>query len=65
MSLENNRSSMGIPLKRRKLRPMSQINVTPMVDIMLVLLIVFMVSAPLLTTGVPRKPSKGNHLYFV
>ena len=32
---------------------MSQINVTPMVDVMLVLLIVFMVSAPLLTVGVP------------
>ncbi len=34
-------------------RPMSEINVTPMVDVMLVLLIVFMVTAPLLTTGVP------------
>ncbi|MEM9188144.1 MAG: biopolymer transporter ExbD [Myxococcota bacterium] len=32
--------------------PMSEINVTPMVDVMLVLLIIFMVSAPLLTTGV-------------
>jgi len=32
---------------------MSEINVTPMVDVMLVLLIVFMVSAPLLTVGVP------------
>ncbi|MCK5041730.1 MAG: protein TolR [Sphingomonadales bacterium] len=32
---------------------MSQINVTPMVDVMLVLLIVFMVTAPLLTVGVP------------
>ena len=32
---------------------MSQINVTPMVDVMLVLLIIFMVSAPLLTVGVP------------
>jgi biopolymer transport protein TolR len=38
---------------RRKSRPMSDINVTPMVDVMLVLLIVFMVTAPLLTVGVP------------
>ena len=34
-------------------RPMAEINVTPMVDVMLVLLIIFMVSAPLLTVGVP------------
>ncbi len=34
-------------------RPMSEINVTPFVDVMLVLLIVFMVAAPLLATGVP------------
>ena len=33
--------------------PMSEINVTPMVDVMLVLLIVFMVAAPLMTVGVP------------
>lgn len=33
--------------------PISEINVTPMVDVMLVLLIVFMVAAPLMTTGVP------------
>ena len=41
--------------KRRHRRHgvMSEINVTPMVDVMLVLLIVFMVSAPLLTVGVP------------
>ena len=41
--------------KRRKRRRsvMSEINVTPMVDVMLVLLIIFMVSAPLLTVGVP------------
>jgi biopolymer transport protein TolR len=32
---------------------MSEINVTPMVDVMLVLLIIFMVSAPLMTVGVP------------
>ena len=34
-------------------RPMSEINVTPFVDVMLVLLIVFMVTAPLLTVGIP------------
>ncbi|HVJ53880.1 MAG TPA: protein TolR [Aliidongia sp.] len=37
----------------RGYRPMAEINVTPMVDVMLVLLIVFMVAAPLLTVGVP------------
>tara|TARA_R110002124_G_scaffold64985_2_gene177385 strand:+ start:186257 stop:186709 length:453 start_codon:yes stop_codon:yes gene_type:complete len=37
---------------RRGYSPMSEINVTPFVDVMLVLLIVFMVSAPLLTAGV-------------
>lgn len=37
---------------RRRYRPLSEINVTPFVDVMLVLLIVFMVTAPLLTTGV-------------
>lgn len=35
--------------------PMSEINVTPFVDVMLVLLIIFMVAAPLLTVGVPLK----------
>ena len=39
--------------RRRRSRPMSEINVTPFVDVMLVLLIVFMVTAPLLTVGVP------------
>jgi biopolymer transport protein TolR len=39
--------------RRRSYRPMSEINVTPMVDVMLVLLIIFMVAAPLLTVGVP------------
>ena len=37
---------------RGRYRPMAEINVTPMVDVMLVLLIVFMVTAPLMTTGV-------------
>ncbi|SHO62979.1 biopolymer transport protein TolR [Pseudoxanthobacter soli DSM 19599] len=39
--------------RRYRRRVMSEINVTPLVDVMLVLLIVFMVSAPLLTVGVP------------
>ena len=38
---------------RRRVAPMAEINVTPMVDVMLVLLIIFMVTAPLLTSGVP------------
>ncbi|MCB8839275.1 protein TolR [Aurantimonas sp. VKM B-3413] len=38
---------------RTRRRPMSEINVTPMVDVMLVLLIIFMVAAPMLTVGVP------------
>lgn len=37
----------------RGYRPMAEINVTPFVDVMLVLLVVFMVAAPLLTAGVP------------
>lgn len=36
-----------------RVKPMSEINVTPFVDVMLVLLIIFMVAAPLLTVGVP------------
>src|SRR3712207_4712853 len=38
---------------RRRHSPMAEINVTPFVDVMLVLLIIFMVAAPLLTVGVP------------
>ena len=37
----------------RRRAPMAEINVTPMVDVMLVLLIIFMVTAPLLVAGVP------------
>ena len=47
----NSRSSRGG--RGGSYRPMAEINVTPFVDIMLVLLIVFMVTAPLLTAGVP------------
>lgn len=38
---------------RRSYRPMADINVTPLVDVMLVLLVVFMITAPLLTVAVP------------
>ena len=38
---------------RSRARPMAEINVTPFVDVMLVLLIIFMVAAPLMTVGVP------------
>ncbi|MGL6188367.1 MAG: biopolymer transporter ExbD, partial [Holosporales bacterium] len=44
------------PSRSRGLRsrpPMSEINVTPMVDVMLVLLVIFMISAPLMNSGVP------------
>jgi biopolymer transport protein TolR len=50
-------ANAGTPIigkrKQHRRRVMSEINVTPMVDVMLVLLIIFMVSAPLLTVGVP------------
>jgi biopolymer transport protein TolR len=39
--------------RRTRAKPMAEINVTPFVDVMLVLLIIFMVAAPLLTVGVP------------
>src|SRR5216110_3150888 len=45
--VRGNRSARG------RYRPMSEINVTPLVDVMLVLLVIFMVTAPLLTVGVP------------
>ena len=45
--------SRGDRRRRRRARPMSEINVTPFVDVMLVLLIIFMVAAPLTTVGVP------------
>ncbi|MEM7422712.1 MAG: protein TolR, partial [Pseudomonadota bacterium] len=48
------------PKRRRRAAtpPMSEINVTPFVDVMLVLLIIFMVAAPLLTVGVPLELPK-------
>ncbi len=55
MAISSGGAHSGAFGKRRHRRNpvMSQINVTPMVDVMLVLLIIFMVSAPLLTVGVP------------
>ncbi len=50
MQINGQHRSFG---KRSRKRPMSDINVTPFVDVMLVLLIVFMVTAPLLTVGIP------------
>ncbi len=47
-SLGNN----GPQRRRRRTQPFSEINVTPMVDVMLVLLVIFMVAAPMMTTGV-------------
>lgn len=46
-------SSSGRSGRRSRRAPMAEINVTPFVDVMLVLLIIFMVTAPLLASGVP------------
>lgn len=55
MSVGGNGGSGGRGRRRggSKRAPVSEINVTPMVDVMLVLLIIFMVAAPLMTVGVP------------
>jgi len=45
--------TMHSGVRRQRRAPMAEINVTPMVDVMLVLLIIFMVTAPLLVAGVP------------
>lgn len=49
-------------LKRKRLKPMSEINVVPWIDVMLVLLVIFMITAPLMTQGVrvelPKATSK-------
>jgi biopolymer transport protein TolR len=44
----------------RRRRSMSEINMVPFIDVMLVLLIIFMVSAPLITTGIVDLPSVGK-----
>ncbi|MEO0545483.1 MAG: protein TolR [Pseudomonadota bacterium] len=53
MSVGQSGISGGRRRRARRNQPMSEINVTPFVDVMLVLLIIFMVAAPLLTVGVP------------
>ncbi|MEK7802468.1 MAG: protein TolR [Pseudomonadota bacterium] len=52
MQLQGRGGSSGAGGYRRAYRPMSDINVTPFIDVMLVLLIVFMVTAPLLSAGI-------------
>jgi biopolymer transport protein TolR len=46
--------------RQRRYRPLAEINVTPLVDVMLVLLIIFMVTAPLMTSGVSVDLPKTN-----
>lgn len=53
MSMQGTSGRQSSRRRGRKMQPMSEINVTPFVDVMLVLLIIFMVAAPLLTVGVP------------
>ena len=51
--------------RRSKSQPMSDINVTPFVDLMLVLLVVFMVTAPLLVLGIPVQLPKVGKEYII
>ena len=53
MSVSAGGARGGRGRRRGRKGPISEINVTPLVDVMLVLLIIFMVAAPLLTVGVP------------
>ncbi len=53
MAIGGKKASGGRRSRRSRHTPLSEINVTPMVDVMLVLLIIFMVAAPLMTVGVP------------
>jgi biopolymer transport protein TolR len=53
MGMSNGSAGVGGRRRHSRKPVMAEINVTPMVDVMLVLLIIFMVSAPLLTVGVP------------
>src|SRR5947208_5807544 len=57
MAMSLNRGSRG---RHGRYRPLAEINVTPMVDVMLVLLIIFMVTAPLMTSGVSVDLPKTN-----
>ena len=58
LSLDSSNNRRGSRRARRGRRALSEINVTPLVDVMLVLLIIFMISAPLLTAGVPLELPK-------
>lgn len=64
VSVKPTQQNRGRRRRTRRHAAMSEINVTPMVDVMLVLLIIFMVAAPLLTVGVPIElpQSKGEQL---
>lgn len=64
LSIKQTQQNRGRRRRKRSHAMMSEINVTPMVDVMLVLLIIFMVSAPLLTVGVPVElpESQGQQL---
>ena len=64
VSVKQTQQNRGRRRRSRRHAAMSEINVTPMVDVMLVLLIIFMVAAPLLTVGVPLElpQSKGEQL---
>ena len=52
---------MGLARPAGSNRPLSEINVTPFVDVMLVLLIIFMVTAPLLQQGLDVEPPGDHH----
>ena len=58
MAISSNHAS--IRNRRQRYRPLSEINVTPFVDVMLVLLVVFMISGPLITLGVPLNLPQGQ-----
>jgi biopolymer transport protein TolR len=51
---------MGPGVGKKRYRPMAEINVTPLVDVMLVLLIIFMVTAPMITSSVNVNLPKAN-----
>ncbi|MDH4285558.1 MAG: protein TolR [Gallionellaceae bacterium] len=53
---------MSYHFRRLKNRPMSQINVVPYIDVMLVLLVIFMITAPLMNPGQIELPSVGKSL---
>ena len=60
MAMSTGGNGSGGNGRRGRYRAMAEINVTPLVDVMLVLLIIFMVAAPLMTVGVPIDLPKTN-----